>query len=124
MGERRLEKTMLDFMNGEYDVLLCSTIIESGLDISNVNTIIVYDADHMGLSQLYQLRGRVGRDVRLGYAYLTFRRDKVLTEVAEKRLQAISEFTQFGSGFKRCAILRYAEPEICLDRSKAGIWRQ
>lgn len=100
MGERRLEKTMLDFMNGEYDVLLCSTIIESGLDISNVNTIIVYDADHMGLSQLYQLRGRVGRDVRLGYAYLTFRRDKVLTEVAEKRLQAISEFTQFGSGFK------------------------
>lgn len=100
MGERRLEKTMLDFMNGEYDVLLCSTIIESGLDISNVNTIIVYDADHMGLSQLYQLRGRVGRDVRLGYAYLTFRRDKVLTEIAEKRLQAISEFTQFGSGFK------------------------
>ncbi len=100
MGERQLEKTMLAFMEGEYDVLLCSTIIESGLDISNVNTIIVYDADHMGLSQLYQLRGRVGRDVRLGYAYLTFRKDKVLSEVAEKRLNAIREFTQFGSGFK------------------------
>lgn len=100
MQERQLEKTMLDFMEGQYDVLLCSTIIESGLDIANVNTIIVYDADHMGLSQLYQLRGRVGRDVRLGYAYLTFRRDKVLTEIAEKRLNAIREFTQFGSGFK------------------------
>lgn len=100
MGERRLENTMIAFMEGEYDVLLCSTIIESGLDIPNVNTIIVYDADHMGLSQLYQLRGRVGRDVRLGYAYLTFKRDKVLTEVSEKRLNAIREFTQFGSGFK------------------------
>lgn len=100
MNERVLEKTMLDFMDGIYDVLICSTIIESGMDIPNVNTIIVYDADHMGLSQLYQLRGRVGRSTRLGYAYLTFRRDKVLTEVAEKRLTAIREFTQFGSGFK------------------------
>lgn len=100
MPERKLEKTMLDFMNGEYDVLLCSTIIESGLDIPNVNTIVVYDADYMGLSQLYQLRGRVGRGSRLGYAYLTFMRDKVLTEVAEKRLSAIRDFTQFGSGFR------------------------
>ncbi len=100
MGERQLEKTMLAFMEGEYDLLLCSTIIESGLDIPNVNTIIVYDADHMGLSQLYQLRGRVGRDVRMGYAYLTFKKDKVLTEISEKRLNAIREFTQFGSGFK------------------------
>jgi transcription-repair coupling factor (superfamily II helicase) len=100
MSERILEKTMLDFMDGMYDVLICSTIIESGMDIPNVNTIVVHDADHMGLSQLYQLRGRVGRSTRLGYAYLTFRRDKVLTEVAEKRLTAIREFTQFGSGFK------------------------
>ncbi len=100
MGERQLERTMLDFMQQEYDVLLCSTIIESGLDIPNVNTIIVYDADKMGLAQLYQLRGRVGRGARLGYAYLTFMRNKVLSDVAEKRLSAIREFTQFGAGFK------------------------
>ena len=100
MQERQLEQTMLDFMEQRYDVLLCSTIIESGLDIPNVNTILVYEADKMGLSQLYQLRGRVGRGARLGYAYLTFMRDKVLTEVAEKRLSAIREFTQFGAGFK------------------------
>jgi transcription-repair coupling factor (superfamily II helicase) len=100
MSERTLEKTMVDFLEQQYDVLLCSTIIENGLDIQNVNTIIVYDADHMGLSQLYQLRGRVGRGARLGYAYLTFRKNKVLSEVAEKRLSAIREFTQFGSGFK------------------------
>ena len=100
MSERQLERTMLDFMEQQYDVLLCSTIIESGLDIPNVNTIIIYDADKMGLAQLYQLRGRVGRGSRLGYAYLTFMRDKVLTEIAEKRLSAIREFTQFGAGFK------------------------
>ena len=100
MPEQQLEQTMLDFMEQRYDVLLCSTIIESGLDIPNVNTILVYEADRMGLSQLYQLRGRVGRGARLGYAYLTFMRDKVLTEVAEKRLSAIREFTQFGAGFK------------------------
>ena len=100
MGERALENAMLDFMNNDYDVLLCSTIIESGLDIPNVNTIIIYEADRMGLSQLYQLRGRVGRGARLGYAYLTFVKDKVLTDIAEKRLAAIREFTQFGAGFK------------------------
>lgn len=83
MGERQLERTMLDFMEQQYDVLLCSTIIESGLDIPNVNTIIIYDADKMGLAQLYQLRGRVGRGARLGYAYLTFMRDKVLSDIAE-----------------------------------------
>lgn len=100
MNERVLESTMLDFMAGGFDVLVCSTIIESGLDIQNVNTMIVYDADCFGLSQLYQLRGRIGRGTRLGYAYLMFRRDKVLTEIAEKRLLAIREFTQFGAGFK------------------------
>ena len=100
MSERELENVMLDFLNGEYDVLVCTTIIETGLDISNVNTIIIHDADKMGLSQLYQLRGRVGRSNRLAYAYLTYQKDKVLTEVAEKRLKAIKEFTEFGSGFK------------------------
>lgn len=100
MSERRLENTMMDFMDYKYDVLICSTIIESGLDISNANTMIVYDADKFGLSQLYQLRGRVGRGARLGYAYLTFRQNKVLSEIADKRLSAIKEFTQFGAGFR------------------------
>ncbi|HQE66144.1 MAG TPA: transcription-repair coupling factor, partial [Bacillota bacterium] len=100
MEEKMLEDTMLDFYNNEYDVLVCTTIIEAGLDIPNVNTIIISDADKMGLSQLYQLRGRVGRSNRLAYAYLTYQKDKVLNEVAEKRLQAIREFTEFGSGFK------------------------
>lgn len=100
MNERQLENTMLDFLEGKFDVLVCSTIIESGLDISNVNTMIVCDADCMGLSQLYQLRGRVGRGQRLGYAYLTFKPNKVLSEIADKRLGAIREFTQFGAGFR------------------------
>jgi len=100
MGERQLENVMLDFLNKKHDVLICTTIIETGLDIPNVNTIIIYDADKMGLSQLYQLRGRVGRSNRLAYGYFTFARDKVLSEVAERRLRAIKEFTEFGSGFK------------------------
>lgn len=100
MNEHLLEKIMMDFYDGKYDLLLCSTIIESGLDIPNVNTMIVYDADYFGLSQLYQLRGRVGRSNRIAYAYFTYRKDKILSEVAEKRLQAIKEFTEFGSGFK------------------------
>lgn len=100
MDEDDLERVMLDFLHGEYDVLLCSTIIETGMDISNVNTLIVYDADRFGLAQLYQLRGRVGRSNRVAYAYFTYRRDKVLGEDAEKRLQAIKEFTDLGSGFK------------------------
>ncbi|MDF2521091.1 MAG: mfd [Clostridia bacterium] len=100
MDEKVLEDTMLDFYNDEYDVLVCTTIIEAGLDIPNVNTIIISDADRMGLSQLYQLRGRVGRSNRLAYAYFTYQKDKVLNEVAEKRLRAIKEFTEFGSGFK------------------------
>lgn len=100
MAERELENVMMDFMNQETDVLICTTIIETGLDIPNVNTIIIHDADKMGLSQLYQLRGRVGRSNRIAYAYFTYERDKVLSEVAEKRLRAIKEFTEFGSGFK------------------------
>jgi transcription-repair coupling factor (superfamily II helicase) len=100
MSRRELENIMMRFISGQIDVLVCTTIIETGLDIPNVNTIIVQDADYMGLSQLYQLRGRVGRSNRLAYAYLMYRRDKVLTEVSEKRLQTIREFTEFGSGFK------------------------
>ncbi len=100
MKEDRLEQVLLDFLDGEYDVLVATTIIENGVDIPTVNTIIVDDADHLGLSQLYQLRGRVGRSNRLAYAYFLYKRDKVLTEVAEKRLQAIKDFTELGSGFK------------------------
>lgn len=100
MAEHALEDVMLEFYNGEYDVLLCTTIIESGLDVSNANTMIVYDADKFGLSQLYQLRGRVGRSNRLAYCYLCVKAGKVLTETADKRLSAIREFTEFGSGFR------------------------
>lgn len=100
MKERELENIMFDFINGEIDVLVSTTIIETGLDISNANTMIIDDADRLGLSQLYQLRGRVGRSNRTSYAFLMYRRDKMLKEVAEKRLQAIKEFTELGSGFK------------------------
>lgn len=100
MGESALEAVILSFLEGEYDVLVTTTIIETGIDIPNVNTLIVHDADRMGLSQLYQLRGRVGRSNRVAYSYFLYQRDKVLTEVAESRLQAIKEFTELGSGFK------------------------
>lgn len=100
MHEHELERIMFDFVNGEIDVLVCTTIIETGLDIPNANTMIIQDADHMGLSQLYQLRGRVGRSSRTSYAFLMYRRDKMLKEEAEKRLQAIREFTELGSGIK------------------------
>ena len=100
MKEHELEKIMFDFINGEIDVLVATTIIETGLDISNVNTMIIHDSDSMGLSQLYQLRGRVGRSNRTSYAFLMYKKDKMLKEVAEKRLQAIKEFTDLGSGFK------------------------
>ena len=100
MNESALEDTMIGFINGEQDILISTTIIESGIDIPNANTMIIMDADRYGLSQLYQLRGRVGRSNRQAYAYLMYQRDKVLTETAEKRLRAIREFTEFGSGFK------------------------
>ena len=100
MHERELEKVMYGFVSGDIDVLVSTTIIETGLDISNVNTMIIHDADQMGLSQLYQLRGRVGRSNRTAYAFLMYKRDKMLKEVAEKRLHAIREFTDLGSGFK------------------------
>ena len=100
MRERELEDIMYDFINGDIDVLVSTTIIETGLDISNANTMIIQDADRFGLSQLYQLRGRVGRSSRMAYAFLLYRRDKLLKEVAEKRLAAIREFTDLGSGIK------------------------
>lgn len=100
MKEDELEEVMWEFLNRKFDCLICTTIIESGLDFPNANTLIVENADWFGLAQLYQLRGRVGRSNRLAYAYFTFTRDKVLTEQADKRLRAIQEFTEFGSGFK------------------------
>ncbi|WP_162012904.1 transcription-repair coupling factor [Streptococcus sp. S784/96/1] len=100
MSEVQLENTLLDFIDGQYDVLVATTIIETGVDISNVNTLFIENADHMGLSTLYQLRGRVGRSNRIAYAYLMYRPDKILTEVSEKRLDAIKGFTELGSGFK------------------------
>ena len=100
MGEQALEDTMKDFIDGEIDVLVATTIIENGIDIPNANTMIVLNADRLGLSQLYQLRGRVGRSNRLAYAYLMYQPQKVLTEIAAKRLTAIREFTEFGAGFK------------------------
>ena len=100
MSDDLLEDVMLDFYEGHYNLLLCTSIIENGLDVANANTIIVYDSDHFGLSQLYQMRGRVGRSDRLAHAYLTYRAQKVISEIAEKRLRAITEFTELGAGFK------------------------
>ena len=100
MSEHHLEQIMYDFINGDIDVLVSTTIIETGLDISNANTMIIHEADKLGLSQLYQLRGRVGRSNRMAYAFMLYKRDKMLKEVAEKRLAAIREFTDLGSGFK------------------------
>ncbi len=99
MNEKQLEDIMIDFVNHESNVLVATTIIESGIDIPNANTMIILDADRFGLSQLYQLRGRVGRSTRMAFAYLMYQKDKVLSELAEKRLRAIKEFTEFGSGF-------------------------
>ena len=100
MSENELEDVMMRVIDGSIDVLVCTTIVETGLDIPSINTIMIEDADKLGLAQLYQLRGRVGRSSRVGYAYLTYKKDKVLDEVAEKRLRAIKDFTEFGSGFK------------------------
>ncbi len=100
MKEKELEDVMYDFVNGDIDVLVSTTIIETGMDIPNVNTLIVYDADRFGLSQLYQLRGRVGRSSRIAFAFLMYRKNKILSEVAEKRLGAVREFTDLGSGYR------------------------
>ena len=100
MSGKELEDIMLEFVDQKINVLVCTTILESGIDIPNANTIIVENADRLGLAQLYQIRGRVGRSSKQAYAYITYKKDKLMTEVAEKRLKAIKEFTEFGSGFK------------------------
>lgn len=100
MTEKQLEDILFDFIEGEYDVLVTTTIIETGIDIPNANTLFVENADHMGLSQLYQLRGRIGRSSRVAYAYFLYQKNRVLTELGEKRLEAIKDFTELGSGFK------------------------
>lgn len=100
MTAKSLEKVMEDFIKGDIDILLATTIIETGMDIQNVNTIIVYDSDMMGLSQLYQLKGRIGRSTRSSYAYFTYAKGKILTEIGEKRLKSIKDFSDFGSGYK------------------------
>ena len=125
MKESELERIMYDFVSGEIDVLVSTTIIETGLDIPNVNTMIIHDSDNMGLSQLYQLRGRVGRSNRTAYAFLMYKRDKVLKEVAEKRLQAIKEFTELGSGFKiAMKDLRSVERETFWAEYSMGTWKR
>ncbi|MCI7238604.1 MAG: transcription-repair coupling factor [Anaerococcus sp.] len=100
LSPRQIEETMMDFVNGDIDILLATTIIETGMDIANVNTMIIFDADNLGLGQLYQLKGRIGRGNRSSYAYFTYRSGKVLTEVSEKRLKSIRDFSDFGSGYK------------------------
>ena len=100
MTGTKIEEIMKDFIEQKTNVLVCTTILESGIDIPNANTIIVENADRMGLSTLYQIRGRVGRGDKQAYAYITYKKDKLLTEVADKRLKTIKEFTEFGSGFK------------------------
>ena len=125
MKETELENIMYRFINGEIDVLVSTTIIETGLDISNVNTMIIHDADNMGLSQLYQLRGRVGRSNRTAYAFLMYRRDKMLKEIAEKRLAAIKEYTELEVALRSpCVILRSVVQEICSAQSSMDIWRR
>ena len=100
MSKTELENIMTDFIEHKYDILLCTTIIETGIDIPNANTLIIYNADRFGLSQLYQIRGRVGRTNRIAYAYLLYDKDKMLNDIAIKRLQAIKEFTELGSGYR------------------------
>ena len=109
MTGKEIEDIMQEFIEKNTNVLVCTTILESGIDIPNANTIIVENADRMGLAQLYQIRGRVGRSSRQAYAYITYRRDKMLSEEADKRLKAIKEFTEFGSGFK----IAMRDLEIC-----------
>ena len=100
MSQRELTNTMTKMADGEIDILVCTTIIETGIDIANANTLIIENADHMGLAQLHQIRGRVGRSPRRAFAYLTYRKGKILSEISQKRLSAIREFAEFGSGFK------------------------
>ena len=124
MPEGELSEVWRRVMEQEINVLVCTTIIETGVDVPNVNTIIIEDADHMGLSQLHQIRGRVGRSSRRAYAYLTFTRNKVLSEISQKRLAAIREFTEFGSGFKSpCGTWSCGAPAISWAANSTDIWK-
>ena len=108
MSQRELTNTMTKMADGEIDILVCTTIIETGIDIANANTLIIENADHMGLAQLHQIRGRVGRSPRRAFAYLTYRKGKILSEISQKRLSAIREFAEFGSGLKSlCVTLKF-----------------
>ena len=125
MKERELEEIMMGFMNHEIDVLVSTTIIETGLDIPNVNTMIIHDANQLGLSQLYQLRGRVGRSNRNAFAFLMYKKNTLLKETAEKRLQAIRELQIWDPVIRlQCEIWRSAEQEIFWDRHNPVIWKQ
>lgn len=126
MTEEQISSVWQQLLDNEIDVLVCTTLIETGVDVRNCNTLIIENADRMGLSQLYQIRGRVGRSNRKAYAYFTFQRDKVLTEIASKRLSAIREFTSFGSGFRiamRDLQIRGAEA-ACLDTASTATWKR
>ena len=120
MSEIQLENTLLDFIEGEYDILVTTTIIETGVDIPNANTLFIENADHMGLSTLYQLRGRVGRSNRIAYAYLMYRPEKSISEVSEKRLEAIKGLQNWVLDLRlQCEIFRFVEQEIF---RKFSVW--
>ena len=124
MGEDELSDVWQQMVEGEVDVLVCTTIIETGVDVPNANTLIIEDADRLGLSQLYQIRGRIGRSSRRSYAYLTYRRDKVLTETPPSAFRPYGKFTEFGSGFKLpCATSKSGVPAVCWGPSSTAIWR-
>lgn len=124
MAEHELENIMYDFINGDIDVLVSTTIIETGLDISNANTMIIHDADRLGLSQMYQLRGRVGRSNRMAYAFLLYRRDKLLKEVAEKDWRQSGSLQILVPDLKlRCGIWKFVGQEIFWVQNSMGIWR-
>ena len=114
ISENELSEIWRKLIEHEIDILVCTTLIETGVDVPNCNTLVIEDADRLGLSQLYQLRGRVGRSNRRAFAYFTFRRGKVLTEIASKRLAAIREFTQFGSGFR--IAIRITSYNVCYTK--------
>ena len=124
MTEEQISTVWQQLLDAEIDILVCTTLIETGVDVRNCNTLIIENADRMGLSQLYQIRGRVGRSSRRAYAYFTFQRDKVLTEIASKRLSAIREFTAFGSGFRiAMRICRSAARATCWATASTATWR-
>lgn len=125
MKEHELERIMTDFINGEIDVLVSTTIIETGLDIPNANTMIIHDADHMGLSQLYQLRGRVGRSNRVSYAFLMYKRDKLLRKKQKSAFRRSASLRSWAQASRLpCGIWKSVGPEMCWAQSSMATWRQ